>query len=56
MALAGVEVSGVVLRTVTVRELKQHYPQNPAVRTSTALSFTPSSVRFGVKKKRGDGR
>ena len=56
MALGGAEVSGAVLRTVAVRELKRHHAPNPAVAGAAALAFTPSSVRFGVKKKRVGGR
>ena len=59
MALEGIEVSGTILRAVGVRELKQHHSPNPAVgaaRADPALAFTPSSVRFGAKKKRGGGR
>ena len=56
MALEGAEVSGAILRTVAVRELKQHHSLSTAVGAAPALAFTPSSVRFGVKKKRGGGR
>jgi hypothetical protein len=56
MALEGIEVSGSILRAVGVRELKQHHSPNPAVGTAPVLAFTPSSVKFGAKKKRGGGR
>jgi len=56
MALEGAEMSGAILRTVTVRELKRHHSANPAVGAAPALAFPPPSVRFGVKKKRGGGR
>jgi hypothetical protein len=56
MAIEGTEFSGVLLRAVSVRELKQHYPKVSDPSTSGAPIFTPSSVRFGTKKKRGRGR
>ena len=56
MELGGAEVSGSVLRTVSVRQLKQHHTSNPVITAAPALAFTPSSVRFGAKKKRGGGR
>jgi len=49
MVLEGVEISGRVLRVVSVRDLKRHQPQqaNPEPPAVTV----PSSRRFGVKKR-----
>jgi hypothetical protein len=49
MALEGKEISGGVLRVVSVRDLKQHYPKTADANPPTAM--VPSSVRFGAKKR-----
>ena len=56
MVVEGMTVSGKVLRVVTVRELKQHHPApaGPDSGSSSAsIAFTPSSLKFGSRKKRG---
>lgn len=55
MAIEGMKLADSVLRVVTVRELKQQKSAhaNSASGTSAVAVFTPSSVRFGAKKKRG---
>jgi len=54
MAIDGTKLSDSIVRVVTVRELKQHkVASNANPRAATVAAFTPSSVRFGAKKKRG---
>jgi hypothetical protein len=53
MAIDGTKLADNVLRTVTVRELKQHRPGVASSISAPATAFTPSSVKFGAKKKRG---
>jgi hypothetical protein len=57
MAIDGAKLSDSIVRVVTVRELKQHkVASNVNPTTATLATFTPSSVRFGAKKKRGGKR
>lgn len=56
MVVEGMMVSGKVLRVVTVRELKQHHPTPVGLDSgspSAAIAFTPSSLKFGSRKRRG---
>jgi hypothetical protein len=54
MAIEGMKISGSPIRVVTVRDLKQHHPASADQTVSAAApAFVPSSVRFGIKKKRG---
>ena len=53
MAIDGMQMSGSTLRVMTVRDLKQHYPQPTAPASAPTAAFVPASVKFGTKKKRG---
>lgn len=54
MAIDGTKLLDSIVRVVTVRELKQHQvSSNADSGAATVAVFTPSSVRFGAKKKRG---
>lgn len=56
IALNGKEEFGNVLRVVSVRELKQHFPRRGSAEGASATSFVPSSIKFGAKRKRGGRR
>jgi len=53
MAIEGTRLADNILRVVTVRELKQQSSANTNSGKGAVTPFTPSSVRFGAKKKRG---
>jgi hypothetical protein len=53
MAIDGTNLADSIVRVVTVRELKQQKLSNANSGVDAVATFTPSSVRFGAKKKRG---
>jgi hypothetical protein len=52
----GKEAFGNILRVVSVRDLKAHYPARKNGEATSATAFVPSSVKFGAIKKRGGKR
>jgi len=53
MAIDGMKLADSFVRVVTVRELKQQKLATANPGQGAVQTFTPSSVRFGAKKKRG---
>lgn len=52
MAIEAIELSGRILRIVSVRDLKQHHPKSTIQGSMPTPSLVPSSVKFGARKKR----